>query len=142
MGPIAFEKKFAKRCGKVFNETKVLFFHNGNQTIVKYPYKNKLLGIQMYREDRWLDQWINYFIEYLETGEFDTHSYWKIYTSSGKNFSDYTYIGETQKIPMVLKDKLWSEHSPEFNKYMKDVRSQDSMNGVGFNQQPKPLRRD
>ena len=142
MGPKAFEKKFTKQCGKLFNETKILFFHDGSKTTVKYPYKDKLLGVEMYREDYCLDQWVNYFIEYLETGKFDEHAHWKTYSASSGNFSKYTYTGETQRIPMVLENKLWSVHSPEFNKHMKTVRSQEGMSGVGFQQQPKLLKED
>lgn len=145
MGPKGFEKQFIKACGDVFNETKILFFHEGRQTLVKYPYNDRLYGIRISRDDYEIKLWVNHFVDYLKTGKFDNCSYWRIYdVEAGSHGPRDTrkiiyYDDHPKGIPMILKDdNIWSVHSPEHNEHMKFIRAQEGMAGVGFQRFPKP----
>lgn len=136
MGPKAFEKEFKRRMGKRFNETKLFFFHDGSETKIAYIHGSKLRYVEMYRGDYWLDLWENHFKSYLQTGEFDTNAYWRVYT--GMN-PENSWLSATRAVPMKCVKQVWTVYSPEHNKHMSEVRSQEGMSGVGFKQQPKPL---
>jgi len=136
MGPTTFEKAFIKAIGKAFDETKVMFWHKGSHTWIKYPHKNKLRGIETYRSQHYIDRWVPYFKEFLKTGVFDENAYWQIYDTDPEDSTKNIYIGEVRAIKMVLKDKQWSEHSPAMNQWMKAVRIENP--NVGFKQRNKP----
>lgn len=137
-GPKGFEKAF-KKALKGFNETKIFFHKTGSQTIIQYIAEDKLLGIKMYHAQFEIDRWLNHFQDYLDTGKFDTNAYWVKYTTvrDDKGELNSTYEKNVTAIPMMLKDKYWSEHSPEFNTFMKNERI---MHGdLGFQVVSKPL---
>lgn len=137
-GPQGFEKAWMKQL-KGFNETKIFFFHDKSKTIIKYIDGDKLLGVEMYRCQFEIDQWLNHFQHYLDTGTFDTDAYWFGYNSfedaNGK-LQD-TNITPITAVPMKLEKKLWSVHSPEMNKFMRDERANRDK-GMGFRQQGRP----
>ena len=130
MGPQEFEKAWIKQL-KGFNETKVFFFHDRDKTTVKYIKGNRLLGVEMYRRDYEIEYWLGHFQHYLDTGVFDTNAYWVIYDGAGEEDTVFP-------IPMKLKNKLWSVHSPEHNKFMRDERAKEGRQGKGFKQKPRP----
>jgi len=137
-GPQGFEKEWIKQL-KGFNETKIFFFHDKSQTTVKYIDGNKLLGVEMYRSGYEIDNWLGHFQHYLDTGTFDTNFYWEghntIKNAAGEGVD--TILTPATAIPMVLKKKLWSEHSPAMNKFMKDERANKD-NGMGFRRVRRP----
>ena len=137
-GPQGFEKDWIKRLTK-FNETKIFFFHDESKTFVKYIDGNKLLGVEMYRGDYEIDNWIGHFQHYLDTGTFDSNFYWEghnhIKDATGESVD--TILTPATAIPMRLKKKLWDVHSPEMNKFMKDERANKD-SGMGFRRVPRP----
>jgi len=136
-GPKGFEKAWVKLLNG-FNETKIFFTHNKSETVIKYIHNDKLFGIEMYRCQFEIDQWLNHFQNYLDTGIFDTNAYWVEYTSINKDGEIIsTYSTEINTIPMVLKNKIWSVHSPEMNKFMDDER--ETKGDIGFKQVPRPV---
>ena len=137
-GPLGFEATWKKKL-KGFNETKLFFCHGKQYTTIKYIEGNKLLGVEMYRCQFEIDNWLNHFQHYLDTGTFDTNHYWVKYKSAKDENGDLksVYESEVHAIPMVLKDQVWSEHSPEMNKFMADERKIDT--DLGFNRVPRPL---
>ena len=135
-GPKGFEKAWAKLLNG-FSETKIFFTHDSSKTVVKYIDSDKLVGVEMFRCQFEIDSWLNHFQSYLDTGDFDTNAYWREYTGGTLSGPDTNnYISEIIAIPMVLDNKLWSVHSPEFNKFMQDERK--AKGDMGFKQFPRP----
>lgn len=136
-GPKGFEKAWTKAL-RGFNETKLFFEHGKSQTIIKYIDGDKLLGVEMYRAQYTIDLWLNHFQAYLDTGTFDTNAYWVEYKSKKNPDGTLTHteISSVNTIPMVLEDKVWSIHSPEMNKFMKDER--EAKGDIGFKHVAKP----
>ena len=137
MGPIKFEKQFTKLLD-AFDETKIFFTHDGGSTIVKYIDGSQLLGVKMYRGDYWINRWLGHFNNYLFTGKFDTNAYWKRYTSvrDDDNKIVSTDLPGVTAIPMKLHKKIWIEHSPEHNKFMKAERKEHG--DMGFKVVSRP----
>jgi len=137
MGPKQFENKWVKQLTG-FNETKIFFFHDKSKTTLKYIDGDNLLGVEMYREDYEIAQWLGHFQWHLDTGTFDTDAYWQGYNSvkdaDGKIVD--SYITPVTAVPMVLKKKLWEVYGPAMNKFMKTERLKD--NSMGFRQQARP----
>jgi hypothetical protein len=135
-GPKGFEKAWIKAL-KDFNETKIIFKRSGSQTILQYIDGNKLIGVEMYRNQFEIDKWLGHFQHYLDTGKFDTNAYWVEYTSINKNGE----IISTDKLdiysaPMKLVNKLWNVHSKEFSKF---IDSERKLKGdLGFKQVSRP----
>jgi len=138
-GPQAFEKEWTKQLNG-FNETKIFFFHDKSKTFVKYINGNKLLGVEMYRSQYEIDHWLGHFQSYLDTGIFDTDAYWVKYKSikdeNGKLHSKNDSV--VNAVPMKLKNKVWTVHSPEMDKFMQDERAIDK--DLGFKQVPRPIK--
>jgi len=136
-GPKAFEKVWVKLLNG-FNETKIFFFHDKSKTIIKYIKGDKLFGVEMYRCHFEIEKWLNHFQHYLDTGTFDTNAYWIEYSSVSDD-EEFTskYSSEVNAIPMVLKNKVWSVHSTEMNKFMKAERA--AKGDIGFKQVGRPL---
>lgn len=134
MGPKKFEKEFKKRMNGLFNETKLFFFHDGGKTNIAYIDKNKLKYISVYRDTYYLDLWSNHFIYYLQTGIFDTNTYWRVYS----NTKDEYWLSEITLIPMKCEKQVWTVHSPEMDVFMRNIRSQPDKSGVGFKHHPRP----
>ena len=142
-GPMGFEATWKKKL-KGFNETKLFFSHGKPQTVIKYIDGDKLLGVEMYRSGYEIERWLNHFQHYVDTGTFDTNAYWVTYKSEYSDKNDQTSklittcSTEVHAIPMVLKNQVWSEHSPEMNKFMNAERKIDK--ALGFKMVPRPIK--
>ena len=136
-GPLGFEATWKKQL-KGFSEVKIFFTHDKSKTTIKYIDGNSLCGVEMYRSQYEIDHWLNHFQHYLDTGTFDTDAYWVTYSSilDENDKIQSTYSTEIHNVAMKLEKKLWSVHSPEFNKFMKDTRNGDQ--GIGFKRVPRP----
>ena len=141
-GPKGFEKAWIKLLNG-FNETKIFFTHNKPTTIIKYIHNDKLYGVEMYRCQFEIDNWLPHFQHYLDTGTFDTNAYWIEYWTArddeGHDIGN-EYSEEVNSIPMVLEDKIWSVHSEEMDKFIDDERS--SKGYIGFKQVPRTVTGD
>lgn len=137
-GPKGFDKALEKALVN-FNETKLFITHTRYNTVVKYIDGDKLYGIEMYRHSWDIERWLPHFQHYLDTGIFDTNAYWCQYThEDGKSGErDKIYLTEPVGLPMVLKGKIWSVHSPEMNDYMNSERSATKRD-IGFEQVARP----
>jgi hypothetical protein len=137
LGPKKFEGEFKKRMQGLFNETKVFFFHDKDTTKVAYIDGNKLKYVELFRSDCDLDLWCNYFAEYLQTGVFDENAYWRVYS----NTKEEDWLSDVTPIKMKCVNQIWSAHSPEFNKFIRETRNKPGWNGVGFKQVQKQFER-
>lgn len=143
-GPKGFENAW-KKALKGFNETKIFFKKDGAKTLIQYIDGDKLLGVSMYRCQFEMDVWLNHFQHYLDNDVFDTNAYWVTYTSKRENPDDAmskltsVYGTEIIKVPMILKNKVWSIHSPEMNAVMKKMRKKQG--DLGFKHIPRLLNK-
>lgn len=136
-GPKGFEKAWVKLLNN-FNETKIFFTHNKSETIIKYIDGDRLFGVNMHRCHFEIEKWLNHFQHYLDTGIFDTNAYWVEYTSENDDGDIISkYSSEVNAIPMVLKNREWSVHSKEMNKFMDAERK--AKGDLGFKQIGRPL---
>lgn len=139
-GPKGFEKAWVKALNG-FSETKMFFNHGRSQTTINYIDGDKLLGVEMYRCQFEIDQWLGHFQHYLDTGVFDTNAYWVEYKSVRNEDTTlgtltHKYDTEVHGVPMELRGKLWSVHSSEMNKFMKDERAVKG--DIGFKRVSRP----
>lgn len=136
-GPKGFEKAWIKAL-KGFNETKILFTHTKSKTVIKYINNNKLLGIEMWRSQYEIDQWVNHFQTYLDTGIFDTNAYWVEYTTTKNLDNSLTQntMSKIYAIPMKLEKQLWNVHSTELSNFINMERKKKG--DLGFKQVARP----
>ena len=136
-GPKGFEKAWTKQL-KNFDETKIFFKHTRDNTVLNFISGGQLLGIEMYRCQFEIDRWIGHFQNFLETGVFDTNAYWCEYTTCRAEDGSLKKVlcTEVFAVPMVLKGKIWNEHSKEQDKFMNDQRA--AKGDLGFKLVSRP----
>jgi hypothetical protein len=133
MGTIGFEKAFKKAVTN-FDETKIWFVYKNGEVEVCFVWNGKLNKVPMYKEQYAIDIWKNYFIEFLETGEFDYNSYWILYEDNEIAKED---IGKIYKFRLHKEDGNDFEiHSDEMSNFLDNYRKK--YKACGIKQVPKP----
>lgn len=126
-----FEKKFREAVPN-FDANKIWFEYKKYETNICFNLHGKLRKLKTFKDEKYIEIWKNYFIEFLETGNFDYNGYWKVYKNRGEFVDDIVY-----KFPMRESEySFFDIHTPEFSKFMSDYRYEHG--DSGFAQVPKP----
>lgn len=133
----SFEKAF-KIAVTNFDETKIWFEHKSKSyqgSNICFVLEGKLKKLFIYRTSHHIDIWKNYFIEFLNTGNFDYNGYWKLYDNHLINSND---IDKIFKFPLCENlGHQFYPNSKEMNLFLSAYRI--NYKGCGIKQVGKPL---
>lgn len=133
----SFEKAFKKEVIN-FDETKIWFEHKNKShegSFICFVLDGKLKKLHLYRDSYYIDIWKNYFIEFLNTGDFDYNGYWELYNKSDINPNDKDKI---YKFPLCEDlGKQFYPHSKQMQKFLFNYRQ--NYPNCGIKQVSKPL---
>jgi hypothetical protein len=126
-----FEKALAKAVPN-FDPFKVVISKKGSSEVkITLLVDGQMINLIMYRSDFEIERWCDHLIEYFDTGKFDMHSYWTVYTSelgpAGPKSVDYN--NNVYKVSMCLKKGVIEEHTEGWSILLDTIREENKDTG-------------
>lgn len=117
-----FEKAFRKTIPN-FDET-IMHFEHGKKMYegckIKFVLEGKLVSMDMWYGQYFIDLWAAHFIEFFETGKFDYNQYWIPY-GENKEINEEHLV--PRKIPLCSKfGNQFYVHSKECSAFSEEMR--------------------
>jgi hypothetical protein len=137
MNKNGFESYFKKVITN-FDETKIWFEHKLHEkSNICFVLNGKLVKLSLYKNKDSIDLWKNYFIEFLETGNFDMNGYYRLYNTDSKGQNKF-YISDILTFPLGDDhDKVFGTYSKKSFDYLNQYRKEHG--DCGMEQVEKPI---